>query len=91
MNNQRRAKIRKAERKLQKLIDQANIVTEFIDDIIFEEEEMFDNLPDWKQTAEHGIASEEASRDLQGAIDEIGYGVTNFEEAMNALKGVSAT
>jgi hypothetical protein len=91
MNNQRRAKVRKAERKLQKLIDQANIVTEFIDDIQFEEEEMFDNLPDWKQTAEHGIASEDAARDLQEAVDEIGYGVTNFEEAMNALKGVSAT
>ena len=89
MNNKRRAKIRKAAKKVQKIIDMTAEVSDFIDDIRMEEEEMFDNLPDWKQTLEHGIKSEEAQADLQESVDEIGYANTNLEEAINMLKGVS--
>lgn len=89
MNNQRRAKIRKALKKIERIKDMIHEVTDFIEDVRMEEEEMFDNLPDWKQTLEHGIASEEAALDIQEAIDELEYADSNLEEAVNMLKGAS--
>lgn len=86
MNNQRRAKIRKAIKKIDKVKDMIAEVTDFIEDVRMEEEEMFDNLPDWKQTLELGINSEEAARDMQEAMDELSYADTDLETATDRLK-----
>lgn len=91
MNNKRRAKIRKVERKLQKLIDLSAELQDDIDAVRMDEECMFDNMADWKQVSDLGVASEDAARDLQEAVDEMGYANTNFEEAMGHLKGVSGS
>ena len=85
MNNQRRAKIRKAIKKIDKVKDMIAEVTDFIEDVRMEEEEMFDNLPDWKQTLELGINSEEAARDMQEAMDELSYADTDLETATDRL------
>jgi hypothetical protein len=89
MNNQRRQKIRKAIKKIEKIKDRLEEITEDIDAIKMDEECMFDNLPDWKQTSDHGVASEEAARDMQEAMDEIEYADTNLETSMDRLKEVA--
>jgi hypothetical protein len=86
MNNQRRAKIRKAIKKIEKIKGMLEEVTEDIDTIKMDEECMFDNLPDWKQTSEHGIASEDAARDMQEGMDEIEYSDTQLGEAIGRLE-----
>lgn len=89
MNNKRRAKIRKAVKKVEKIKDMISEVMDFIDDVRMEEEEMFDNLPEWKQTLEHGIDSGDAARDIQEGMDELSYADSNLNEAVNMLKGVA--
>lgn len=89
MNNQRRAKLRKAIKQLDAIKDRIAQVSEMVDEVKMDEETMFDNLPDWKQVSDHGLASEDAARDMGEAISELEYADTNLEEAVNLLKGIA--
>lgn len=89
MNNQRRAKLRKAVRNINKAKDLISGISESIEEVKMDEETMYDNLPDWKQTSEHGLAAEEACCDMQQAIDELEYADTNLDEAVGLLEGIA--
>ena len=89
MNNQRRAKLRKAIKKLNAIKDDIDQVSDLIDEVKMDEETMFDNLPDWKQTSDHGLASEDAARDMAEAIDQLSFSTTDIEEAIGNLQAVT--
>ena len=67
MNNKRRKQIQEAIMKIESLVQ----------NILDEEQEAFDNLPDNLKETDNGIASEEAQESLDAALnaleDAIGY------------------
>lgn len=60
MNNDRR-------KRLQKIVDQLAELGEQIEDILAEEQEAFENMPESLQTSERGTAAEEAISNLEMA------------------------
>lgn len=60
MNNDRR-------KRLQKIVDQLAELGEQIEDILADEQEAFDNMPESLQTSERGMAAEEAISNLEMA------------------------
>ena len=70
MNNKRRKKIAKAIYKIEELIQ----------NILDEEQEAYDNMPENLQGSERGIISEEAQESLGSAIDALEEAISYLEE-----------
>lgn len=71
MNNERRKEIAKAIHSIESVIQ----------DILSDEEEAYDNMPESLQGSERGIASEEAQDSLSAAIEALEEAVMCLEEA----------
>lgn len=74
MNNARRKEIKRAIKMIQ---ESAN----FLENILADEEEAFENMPEGIQTSENGMASEEAQEVL-------GDTIAVLEEAIECLEGI---
>ena len=70
MNKERRKRVIDAIRKIEDLVQ----------DILSEEEEAFDNMPEGLQMSENGIISEEAQESLDAAIDALEEAISYLEE-----------
>lgn len=70
MNNKRRKKIAEAIYKIEELIQ----------NILDEEQEAYDNMPENLQGSERGIISEEAQESLGSAIDALEEAISYLEE-----------
>lgn len=74
MNKQRRLQLTS----LQHRIDE---IKEDIENIMMEEQEYFDNMPESLQGSEKGTKSEEAISAMENAIDELDSVMSHLEEA----------
>lgn len=70
MNKQRRKQIREAILKIEALVQ----------NILNEEQEAFDNMPEGLQASENGMISEEAQENLDAAIDALEEAIGYLEE-----------
>ena len=70
MNKKRRKQIQDAIIKLESLVQ----------DILDEEVEAFENMPESLQSSDNGIASEEAQDNLDAAIDALEEAISYLEE-----------
>lgn len=70
-------------RKLNGIIDKLSLAQNHIEEIIMEEEEALDNLPENLRDSERGEVMHNAIDCLQVAIDNIDEAVNNIEEAQN--------
>lgn len=70
MNKERRKRVADAIRKIEKLVQ----------DILDDECEAFDNMPEGLQASENGIVSEEAQESLDAAIDALEEAISYLEE-----------
>lgn len=70
MNNERRKRIVNAIYKIEELIQ----------NILDEEQEAYDNMPENLQGSERGIISEEAQENLDSAIDALEEAISYLEE-----------
>lgn len=74
MNNKRRSRIDKAVSHLEPLLD-------IIRDILSEEQDAYDNLPENLQDSEKGSVMEDCIQSLEDALDSIEEAVSYLEEA----------
>lgn len=70
MNKQRRKRIKEIIEKLQALVE----------DILDEEREAYDNMPEGLQMSDNGMISEEAQENLEAAIDALEEAIDCLEE-----------
>lgn len=70
MNKERRKRILNAIRKIEDLVQ----------DILNDELEAYDNMPEGLQGSENGIVSEEAQENLEAAIDSLEEAISYLEE-----------
>ena len=70
MNKERRKRILDAIRKIEDLVQ----------DILADEQEAYDNMPEGLQCSENGIVSEEAQENLEAAIDSLEEAISYLEE-----------
>lgn len=70
MNKERRKRIADAVRRIEELLE----------DILNEEQEAFDNMPESLQMSENGMVSEEAQENLNAAIDSLEEAIGYLEE-----------
>lgn len=70
MNKSRRKQIKEAIIKIENLVQ----------DILNEEQEAFDNMPEGLQYSENGMISEDAQENLEAAIDALEEAVCCLEE-----------
>jgi hypothetical protein len=73
MNKERRKKVTDA-------IAAIGKIEELIQNILDEEQEAFDNMPEGLQTSDNGIVSEEAQENLDAAIDALEEAISYLEE-----------
>lgn len=70
MNKERRKRIASAIRKIEDLVQ----------DILVDEQEAYDNMPDGLQVSENGIVSDEVQENLEAAIDSLEEAISYLEE-----------
>ena len=70
MNKQRRKRI----------VDAIYKIEELIQNILDEEQDAYDNMPENLQESENGIASEEAQESLDSAIEALEEAISYLEE-----------
>ena len=70
MNKERRKRIASAIRKIEDLVQ----------DILADEQEAYDNMPEGLQASENGMVSEEAQENLEAAIDSLEEAISYLEE-----------
>lgn len=70
MNKERRKAIKKAIEKIEYLVQ----------DILSDEQEAFDNMPESLQESENGLVSSEAQENLEAAIDALEEAISYLEE-----------
>lgn len=73
MNKERRKKIADA-------ISAINKIENLIQNILDEEQESFDNMPEGLQASENGIISEEAQENLDAAIESLEEAISYLED-----------
>ena len=73
MNKKRRMEI-------QKVIDKIEAINGLLEDILSEEQDAFDNMPESLQSSERGEMSEAAQESLEAAIDALGEAIDCLEE-----------
>ena len=71
MNNQRRKEIQNAIKAIENIVNQ----------ILDEEEDAFDNMPESLQDSERGVASQDAQDNLSSAIDALEEAIICLEDA----------
>ncbi len=71
MNNNRRKEIEKIQKKLAEALENMALIASEIEDIIGEEQDYFDNMPESLQGSEKGQASESAIDALEEVKDSI--------------------
>ena len=70
MNKERRKAIRKAIVKIEELVQ----------DILSDEQEAYDNMPESLQESENGLISAEAQENLESAIDALEEAISYLED-----------
>lgn len=70
MNNKRRQSVRDAISKIETLVQ----------NILNEEQEAFDNMPESLQSSENGMISEDAQESLEATIDALEEAISCLEE-----------
>lgn len=63
-----------------RIIDAINRIEALIQDILEDEQEAYDNMPENLQVSENGIISEEAQDSLDSAIDALEEAISYLEE-----------
>ena len=64
----------------QKILRTIRSLEEAIQDILYEEQEAYDNMPESLQASENGMNSEEAQENLEAAIDALEEAISYLEE-----------
>lgn len=73
MNNSRRKEIKR-------VIGMIKESAELLEEILADEEEAFENMPEGLQTSDNGMASEEAQEKLSDAIADLEIAIESLEE-----------
>lgn len=63
-----------------RIVDAINRIEALIQDILEDEQEAYDNMPENLQASENGIISEEAQDSLDSAIDALEEAISYLEE-----------
>ncbi|MGL4174181.1 MAG: hypothetical protein ACRCTR_08970 [Actinomycetota bacterium] len=68
-------------RRIEEICGQLDTIREAIDELVDEEREAFDNMPESLQESERGQASEQAAGSLDSARDAVDEALGSLEEA----------
>lgn len=82
MNDKRRKLLKIISNKINKHIEQINLLREDLDYVLSDEQDAFDNLPESLQNGERG-------NDMQECIDKMESAISEFETCVESLESIN--
>jgi len=74
---------RQARSQLSSIYSKMDTLTEELDDIMLDQQAVYDNIPENLQQSERGIAQEEIVSSLDNAVECFHQGLASLQEAIN--------
>ena len=88
MNKVRRSELRKWIAEVNNLLSQGEVLKDKLENICFEEENYFDNMPENLQGSMRGMTSEEAIDNMNEGIEYIDNAIAKIEKAIDCIRSI---